>query len=253
MNRIFLTIFFAVLLVKEGTAHSAQSTPSTVLVVLGHPDDELFMAPALAALARRGAQVDLVYATRGDEGPGVSGLPPGDALGEVRLAESICAKEALGARSVTNFNLGDSTLGVSVHRPGSSARRLTNHLEQLIPQADLILTWGPDGGYGHGDHRMVSAITTQLVQTMPLNKRPKLLYVGIPAGRRPNIPTMVDWAETEPKLLTEPIAYLPGDLAAASKAAQCHATQFDEKTRQSMMQVFHATIGRGMVHFRPAL
>jgi LmbE family N-acetylglucosaminyl deacetylase len=115
-----------------------------------------------------------------------------------------------------------------------------------------VLTWGPDGGYGHADHRMVSALTTQVVQALPAAGRPKLLYVGIPNGSLPPVPEMAKWAVTDPALLTESIAYTPADLAAAKAAAMCHVTQFDEATRAGMMALFDATMWRGRVDFRPA-
>jgi LmbE family N-acetylglucosaminyl deacetylase len=220
--------------------------------VLAHPDDELPMAPALAALARQGARVSLAYATSGDVGPGVSDFAPGEALAAARLDEAFCAGDALGAASVTNFDRGDGRLGVDAQREGSPATALKGDLEAMLPGMDLVLTWGPDGGYGHADHRMVSALTTQVVQALPAAERPKLLYVGIPAGSLPPVPEMAAWAVTDPALLSEAIAYTPADLAAAQAAAQCHVTQFDEATRAGMMPLFDATMWRGRVHFRPA-
>lgn len=241
------------------TATSAQEpaappppTPQRVLVVLAHPDDELPMAPALAALARQGARVEIVYATQGDAGPGVSDIAPGEALGTLRMGEAMCAGKALGAGSAISFNRGDGRLGVDVHRPGSAARTLTGDLAVVIPGSDLVLTWGPDGGYGHADHRMVSALATQIVQAMPAAMRPRLLYVGIPAGRLPPVPEMAQWAVTDPALLTETIPYTPADLAASTAAAQCHVTQFDAATRAGMMGLFDATMWQGRVYFRPA-
>jgi LmbE family N-acetylglucosaminyl deacetylase len=226
--------------------------PLQVTVVLAHPDDELFMAPALAALARQGARVQIAYATQGDVGPGVSGLAPGKALGEVRLKEAFCAAEALGAASVASLDRGDGTLGVNAHHEGSSAGKLLADLAAWLGETDLILTWGPDGGYGHSDHRMVSAIVTQIALARPAATRPRLLYVGIPSGSLPPVPDMADWAVTDPALLTETIAYTPADLAAAKAAAMCHVTQFDEASRAGMMGLFDATMWRGRVHFRPA-
>jgi LmbE family N-acetylglucosaminyl deacetylase len=210
------------------------------------------MAPAIAALARQGAQVTLAYATQGDVGPGVSDYAPGADLAAARLGEAVCAGKALGAASTISFNRGDGRLGIDVHREGSAALGLASDLAGVIPAHDLILTWGPDGGYGHGDHRMVSALTTQIVQAMPAAERPPLLYVGIPAGRLPPVPEMADWAVTDPALLTETIPYTPADLAAATAAAQCHVTQFDAATRGGMMGLFDATMWKGTVHFRPA-
>ncbi|MFN4039584.1 MAG: PIG-L family deacetylase [Erythrobacter sp.] len=230
----------------------AAALPLQVTVVLAHPDDELPMAPALAALARQGARVQIAYATQGDAGPGVSDLTPGAELGEVRLKEAFCAAQALGMASVASLNRGDGRLGSDVHREGSPARTLLADLTAWLGETDMILTWGPDGGYGHGDHRMVSAIVTQIVQSRPASERPMLLYVGIPNGRLPPVPEMAQWATTDPALLTESIAYTPADLEAAKAAAQCHVTQFDEATRAGMMPLFDATIWRGKVHFRAA-
>lgn len=236
---------------QAGAQEQAQE-PLQVTVVLAHPDDELFMAPALASLARQGARVQIAYATQGDVGPGVSGLKPGKELGEVRLKEAFCAAEALGAASVASLNRGDGTLGINVHHEGSSAGKLLVDLGVWLAETDMILTWGPDGGYGHADHRMVSAIVTQIAQARPAATRPKLLYVGIPNGSLPPVPDMADWATTDPALLTETIAYTPADLAAAKAAAMCHVTQFPEASRQGMMGLFDATMWRGKVHFRPA-
>jgi LmbE family N-acetylglucosaminyl deacetylase len=166
--------------------------------------------------------------------------------------EAFCSVEALGATGSMQLDLGDGTLGLAAHHPGSPARQLVSRLGGHLAQVTLVLTWGPDGGYGHGDHRMVSALATQVVQAMPAATRPKLLYVGIPAGRRPQVPEMAEWAVTDPALLTEAIAYTPADLDAAKAAAQCHVTQFDEATRAGMMPLFDATMWQGKVHFRPA-
>lgn len=236
------------------TPAAAQDDPAPrrVLVALAHPDDELFMAPAIAALVREGAEVTLAYATQGDVGPGVSGMEKGAALSAVRLGEARCSQQALGAQHLVSFNRGDGRMGIDVQRPGSAANLALGDFAGIIPGFDLVLSWGPDGGYGHADHRMVSAFVTQTVQGIAGETRPKLLYVGIPAGSLPPVPEMAIWATTDPALLTKTVAYTPADLAAAKAAALCHATQFDEPSRQGMMALFDATMWRGKVHFRPA-
>lgn len=238
--------------VSAQPASSAPSTapitsPQRVLVVVAHPDDELFMAPAIAALARQGQRVRIVHATPGDAGPGVSGMAKGEALAAVRRAEAQCAGKALGVAEVVNLEFGDGKLADHV-RDGSLAKALSSQ----IAAADLVLTWGPDGGYGHADHRLVSALATQIAQGHPEQERPRLLYVGIPDGTLPPVPDMADWAVTDPALLRTTIAYTPFDLAAATVAAQCHVTQFPEASRAGMMALFDATMWQGQVHFRPA-
>lgn len=219
----------------------------SVVVVLAHPDDELPMAPAIAALVREGMFVSLIYATPGDAGPGVSGIAKGEALAAIRHGEAQCAGRALGVAEVVNLGFGDGRLADHV-RDGSLEAALVDR----IGEADTVLTWGPDGGYGHADHRMMSALSSQIVQAMPAEARPELRYVGIPAGSLPPVPEMAIWAVTDPTLLTKSIAYTPADLKAATAAAQCHVTQFDEATRAGMMPLFDATMWRGKVHFRPA-
>lgn len=226
--------------------------PRQVTVILAHPDDELPIAPALAALARQGFRVQIAYATQGDAGPGVSGLTKGKQLGEVRLKEAFCAAEALGAASVAGLDRGDGKLALDANREDSAASLLLTDLTGWLGEPETIITWGPDGGYGHPDHRMVSAITTQIVQAIPAERRPRLLYLGIPAGQLPPVPEMARWAVTDPALLTETIPYTPADLEAAKAAAACHVTQFDAATRAGMMALFDATLWRGKVHFRPA-
>ena len=226
----------------------ADPEPPLVVAVLAHPDDELPIAPALAALARQGHFVRIVHATPGDAGPGVSGMAKGAALAAARRAEAACAGTALGAAEVVNLGFGDGRLADHM-RDGTLAGALSDH----VAGADLVLTWGPDGGYGHTDHRLVSAIASQIAQALPPDDRPAVWQVGIPAGRLPPVPDMAAWAVSDPALLTRTIAYTPADLAAAGKAAQCHVTQFDAATRAGMMALFDATMWRGAVHFRPAL
>jgi LmbE family N-acetylglucosaminyl deacetylase len=76
----------ALALAPAAMAQEAPGEPQQVLAVFAHPDDELFMAPALAALARQGAKVTIFHATRGDAGPGVSGLRKGTELAKRRSA-----------------------------------------------------------------------------------------------------------------------------------------------------------------------
>lgn len=230
-----------------------EAAPRRVVAMLAHPDDELPLAPALAALARQGDFVIIIHATPGDAGPGVSGMDPGLELAETRRGEAECAAGALGAAVVGNLGFGDGQLSGQARLAARLPESLAAAVAEHVAGADLVLTWGPDGGYGHADHRMVSAITTQVAQALPAPTRPKLLYVGIPAGTLPPIAELQDWAETDPALLTEPIAYSPADLAAARAATQCHVTQFTPEQRAGLADLFDQTIWRGAVHFRPAL
>jgi len=249
------TGMIALAALASASANAAAADPEEhVLVVAAHPDDELTMAPALASLARQGRKVTILFATVGDQGPGVTKLERGPALGEIRRKEAQCSAKALGVEARFLQGLGDGTLTETPQKANSPAAKFVDQFatQYVDIDPDLVLTWGPDGGYGHGDHRMVNVLVTMALQSLAPAYRARLLYVGIPAGTLPPVPQMAGWAETDPGLLTETIRYTPADLEAAKAAAQCHVTQFDETSRGGMMALFDATMWRGKVHFRPA-
>ena len=86
------------------------------------------MAPAIAALAREGHDVTIVFATIGDQGPGVTSLPRGAALGEIRRGGGDMLSQGAGGRSAVPRRLvrrhscrhrGNRRL--QVLRPGTSS------------------------------------------------------------------------------------------------------------------------------------
>ena len=158
-------IFAAALLLSALPAQARDDAPRTVLAIFAHPDDEIVVAPMLAAAAREGGEVLIVHATSGDQGAGVSGMEPGAKLAARREGEARCAADALGAAEPILLRLGDGTLGIRAHDPLSAAERLQSEVEKLVAEhrPEVIVTWGPDGGYGHADHRIVSAVVTQVV------------------------------------------------------------------------------------------
>jgi LmbE family N-acetylglucosaminyl deacetylase len=134
-----------------------------LLAVLAHPDDEsLGMGGALAKYASEGVDVHLVTATRGDAGR-YRGLrrddpahPGGERLGALREAELRAAAGVLGLREVTILGHGDGQLDRVA--PRVVVAQVAGHVRRLRP--DVVLTFGPDGGYGHPDHVAISQLTT---------------------------------------------------------------------------------------------
>ena len=233
----------------------AQEDERTILAIVAHPDDEVFFAPALANAAANGAKVTVVYATSGDAGPGVSDFEKGADLAAARTKEARCSSRALGLQEPVFLEYGDGTLGDQAQSRDGPASPLEAGLRALIAEHKpvTIITWGPDGGYGHVDHRMVSVLVTEIVQGMVRDTTtPILLYPAIPNGTLPPVPEMQRWATTDAKLINAPAKYDSADLAKAAEAAQCHVTQFDEMTRAGLVPLFDETIWRGTVHFRRA-
>ena len=49
-----------------------------------------------------------------------------------------------------------------------------------LSEPDVIITWGPDGGTNHLDHRLVSTSVTQVFLSKKWNKEISLYYYGTP-------------------------------------------------------------------------
>ena len=150
---------------------STKARKRTLLAVLAHPDDETFgMGGTLALYARRGVDVHLVCATRGEVGEVAPHfLENFQSIGELREHELRCAAENLGLAGVHFLNYRDSGM------PGSPdnqhpdalaaapiaevAARVTCFIRELQPQ--VVLTFDPIGGYRHPDHIAIHQATVK--------------------------------------------------------------------------------------------
>jgi LmbE family N-acetylglucosaminyl deacetylase len=130
-----------------------------LLCVLAHPDDEsLGTGGILARYAAEGIETYLVTATRGERG--WQGLPeeyPGaEALGKIREAELLAAAAVLGLHRVELLDYLDGELDQVP--PTEAIAKITRHIRRVQP--DVVVTFGPDGAYGHPDHIAISQFTT---------------------------------------------------------------------------------------------
>lgn len=148
----------------------------TILCALAHPDDEsLGFGPAIAKYAAEGAEVYLIMATRGQRG--WKGKPeeyPGpEALGQIRTEELLQAAEVLGIREVFFLDYMDGQLDQADSH--EAIAKIAAHIGALRPQ--VVLTFGPDGSYGHPDHIAISQFTTAAVmQAATVHTVSKLYY-----------------------------------------------------------------------------
>ena len=137
-----------------------------LMAVLAHPDDEsLGIGGALAKYASEGADVFLLTATRGDSGryrgyrPGDPQHPGSSALANIREAELRAAASALGVREVSLLDYHDRHLDRA--NPREVITTIVQHLRRVRP--DVVITFGPDGAYGHPDHIAISQFTTAAI------------------------------------------------------------------------------------------
>jgi LmbE family N-acetylglucosaminyl deacetylase len=138
----------------------------TLMAVLAHPDDEsLGFGGTLAKYAGDGVDVFLLTATRGEAGRfrghrfNDSEHPGRLALAEIREAELRAAASTLGLREVCVLDYPD--LHLDRVRPREVIERIVFHLRRVRP--DVVVTFGPDGGYGHPDHIAISQFTTAAI------------------------------------------------------------------------------------------
>lgn len=131
------------------------------MCVLAHPDDEsLGMGGTLAKYAAEGVATYLLTATRGERGRFYDGESPGpDIVGKTREAELLAAARELGLREVRLLGYPDGALDRV--DTGDAIGKIVGHLRRVKPQ--VVITFAPDGAYGHPDHIAISQLTTAAI------------------------------------------------------------------------------------------
>jgi LmbE family N-acetylglucosaminyl deacetylase len=158
-----------------------------LMAILAHPDDEsLGMGGTLAKYAAEGVETSLLTATSGQGGryhghrPGTPEHPGREALGQLRRTELANAARTLGLREVTILDYQDGSLdGADVP---SAVDAIARHIRRVRPQ--VVLTFPPDGAYGHPDHIAISQLAQAAVVTAgDVHAVSKLYYVAWPQAQ----------------------------------------------------------------------
>ena len=151
-----------------------------LMCVLAHPDDEsLGFGGTLAKYANQGVETFVVTATRGERGrSGSPGPMTLDEVGQKRHAELLKAGHELGIREVNLLGYCDAELD-QAHAPEAIAK-IAEHIERVRPH--VVLTFGPDGAYGHPDHIAISQFTTAAIALTP-HRVEKFYYLAWTADK----------------------------------------------------------------------
>lgn len=137
-----------------------------LMAILAHPDDEsLGMGGTLAKYSTEGVETFVLTATRGDAGR-FRGYarddhrhPGREALAKIREAELRSAAAALGVRGVSLLDYLDQELDRA--DPLEVVGAIASHIRRVRP--DVVVTFGPDGAYGHPDHIAISQFTSAAI------------------------------------------------------------------------------------------
>lgn len=195
-----------------------------VLAFFAHPDDETMLCGGtLALLAREGASIDYLCATRGEGGE--LGDPP---LGSrtdasrLRASELACAVEALGGGRLDFLPYIDPLVG-----PDNELFAFTDNFEELTAQLQQVITrrkvealisHGSTGEYGHPAHRLCHRAASTVIQR--LGAKAPLFYTvqaAYPAAPKPHLVNPNDPAHL--------ILDITSVLEQKTNAALCHKTQ----------------------------
>jgi LmbE family N-acetylglucosaminyl deacetylase len=133
-----------------------------MMAVFAHPDDEAFgTGGTLARYAAEGVDVYLVTATRGEAGQiAAPELATPANLPAVRERELRCACRIYGIHPPIFLDYLDGQL--TIVNQGQAVGKLVRLMRQLRPQ--VVITFGPDGIYGHYDHLAVHRWATAAVE-----------------------------------------------------------------------------------------
>ncbi|GGS13597.1 MULTISPECIES: N-acetyl-1-D-myo-inositol-2-amino-2-deoxy-alpha-D-glucopyranoside deacetylase [Actinokineospora] len=175
------------------------TAPPRLLLVHAHPDDEsLWTGGTIARYAAAGVQVTLVTCTLGEEGEIIPdslaqlGAHAADQLGGYRVAELRAACAALGVSDHRYLGgMGRWRDSGMVDTPANAhprafvggdldeqAAALAAILAEVRPQ--VVVTYGPDGGYGHPDHIRAHEVTVAALASCPEVQR--LYYAVVSEG-----------------------------------------------------------------------
>jgi LmbE family N-acetylglucosaminyl deacetylase len=245
-----LTLAFVAVAIATVKPPSAQAQPRRpIIAVFAHPDDERVIGPLLSKLAREGRETHLVIATDGAKGVrDFAKLPAGAELAAARTKEATCAAKRLGVRQLHILGLPDGDLA-SFEVLGKLRSALAAIIDSLKPAA--IITFGPEGGTGHPDHRLVGDVATQIVQSDARYANIDLLYASLPTERLRTAPaaspTVNGMAEA---LLTVRVPFEERDLAAGREEFACHRTQY-APAEMDAVNKYLAHAWNGTVWLRP--
>ena len=239
-----------VVAVALSLSHAVQAqTSRPILAVFAHPDDERVIGPLLSRLAREGRETHLVIATDGSKGVrDFAKIPAGAELAAARTKEATCAATRLGVRKLHLLGLPDGGIA-SFEELGKLRSALVPIIDSIKPA--VIITFGPEGGTGHPDHRLVGDVVSQIVQADARYANLDLLYASLPSERLRTAPsaspTVNGMAEA---LLTVRVPFEDRDLVAGREEFACHRTQYTPAEMDAINR-YLAHAWNGTVWLRP--
>jgi N-acetylglucosamine malate deacetylase 2 len=204
-------------------------TAKCLVSIWAHPDDEAFGPVGVIQAAREaGMRTVLITATHGEGGR--LGDPPRatrETLAQVREAELQVAAAIIGFDRVELWDYPDGKLNLA------DAKELRERIMAVLieEQPELVLTFGPDGIYGHPDHITIHVVATQAfaqyAALQSLEAEPRLYYVTVDPERERK-PNAAGDANAPAPLPATTVLDLSGYAEVKRRALAAHATQNED-------------------------
>lgn len=149
------------------------------------------MGGTLSKYVAAGSAARIVSLTAGEAGQiRDARTGPRRTLGQVRAAELREAAAVLGVTDTICLDHGDGTLQ---HQPKGPLVELGRGLIDDFA-ADVVISFGPDGGTGHPDHVAVSEIATEAAAISA--SQPAMLHAVFPQHGNLLVALLVDWLDS---------------------------------------------------------
>lgn len=227
----------AVIVLLLFSSFNSKGSKKIIVAIFAHPDDELSIAPVLVKFAEE-HKVYVIIATDGKGGTRLTNIGE-DSLGKVRQAESICSFQKLGIEPPIFLHVDrlDSKFNLKPFFEQTKAAKdsLKNIIERLHP--DVIMTFGPDGDTGHPEHRVIGALTTELILRERWAERYHLYYVLWTKKQVVNRASAIRLMYADNKYINIAIKYSDDDEAKTFEAMNCYKSQMTSKEMEEVMKV----------------
>ena len=146
--------------------------PSSVMVVVAHPDDiEFSCAGTLARWAKNGTRISYVLCTSGEVGIAQAGMTKEKAT-SIREAEQRAAAQIVGAEEVVFLGEPDGLLQPTLELRKKIVREIRRFKPEVVICGDPTIVWAGEDYINHPDHR--AAATAALDAIFPAAGQPNL-------------------------------------------------------------------------------
>jgi LmbE family N-acetylglucosaminyl deacetylase len=184
--------------------------------VFAHPDDETFCAGGtFARYAKDGAEIMVVSATRGQAGQ-IRDARVGTrrTIGAVREAELRLACERLGVTHVRCWDYLDGALAEADF--GALVGQVVRLIREFQPE--VVISFGPDGGYGHPDHITISEAATEACRQARVDPPYRLYHSYFPPHDVLLMDRLASWLTSQPSRFAGTMDFVHSLLLLADEA-----------------------------------